>query len=418
VNTTILFGKTAILLSLLAMPLLAAGPEADADWSQWRGPHRDGISPDTGLLKSWPAGGPPLAWKTTEIGGGYSGVTVLGNTLYTLGDLGDTCMLFALNVADGSVLWKSRVGEAHTKGNQNWTGPRSSPATDGKLILTLGPLGELVCFDMSGKEQWRKNLHQDFGGKVGGWKYSESPLLDGDHVVCTPGGSKGTVLALKKATGEAVWQSADLKDAAEYPSLVPVEIGGVKQYLVLTQKSTAGIAAADGKVLWRIDRPGKTAVIPTPITKDGYVFVASGYGVGCNLFKVTAEGGSFKVEEVYSGTQIINHHGGVILVGDHLYELDDKQVMKCVEFKSGKVVWENKSVGKGSIAFADGHFVVRSEKGPVALVEATPEGYKETGRFDQPDRSKKNSWPHPVIIGGKLYLRDQDVLLCYDVKAK
>jgi outer membrane protein assembly factor BamB len=420
VNTTNTLGKASFLLALLALPLMAAGPAPDSDWSQWRGPKRDGLSPDTGLLKEWPAGGPPLAWKATGIGGGYSSVSVLGDTLYTMGDAGDTCNLLALSVADGKILWKSRVGEAHTKGNQDWTGPRSSPAIDGKLIFALGPMGELVCYDTTGKEKWRKHLHQDFGGQVGNWKYSESPLLDGDHVVVTPGGSKGSVVALKKETGETVWQSSGITDKAEYPSLVPVEIGGVKQYLMLTQQSTAGIAAADGKVLWRTDRPGKTAVIPTPVYKDGFVFVASGYGVGCNLFKVTADGGAFKAEEVYSGKQIINHHGGVILVGDHLYELDDKNVMKCVEFKTGRVAWEDKSVGKGSIAYADGNFVVRSEKGPgtVALVAASPEGYKEHGRFDQPDRSKKNAWPHPVIIGGKLYLRDQDVLLCYDLKAK
>jgi len=418
VNTTTISAKAAFLLSLLA--LTAAGPAPDSDWSQWRGPKRDGHSSDTGLLKDWPAGGPPLAWKSAGIGGGYSSVTVLGDTLYTMGDLGDTCTLFALNVADGKILWKTRVGEAHTKGNQDWTGPRSSPATDGKLVIALGPMGELVCVDVAGKEKWSKHLQKDFGGQVGGWKYSESPLLDGEHVVVTPGGSKGSVVALKKETGETVWQSSGLTDKAEYPSLVPVEIGGVKQYLILTQKSTAGIGAADGKVLWRTDRPGKTAVIPTPIFKDDYVFVASGYGVGCNLFKITMDGGAFKADEVYAGKQIMNHHGGVILVGDHLYELDDNQSMKCVEFKTGKVVWEEKSVGKGSIAYADGHFVVRSEKGPgtIALVEASPAGYKEHGRFDQPERSKKNSWPHPVIIGGKLYLRDQDVLLCYDVKAK
>jgi len=229
---------------------------------------------------------------------------------------------------------------------------------------------------------------------------------------------------LKKDSGELAWQSTDLKEEAHYTSLVPVEIGGVRQAVVLTDKSVAGIAIKDGKVLWRASREGRTAVIPTPICKDGIVFVTSGYGVGCNAFKITADGGTFKASEAYSGKQVTNHHGGVILVGDHLYELDDQRKLKCVDFKTGKVVWENPSVGKGAVAYADGHLYCRSEaseKGGasnIALVEASPSGYKEKGRFTQPDRSNTAAWAHMVVIGGKFYVRDQDVLLCYDVKAK
>ncbi|HVR83924.1 MAG TPA: PQQ-binding-like beta-propeller repeat protein [Planctomycetota bacterium] len=420
-------GKAAFLLSLLALPLLGAGPAPDSDWSQWRGPKRDGISPDTGLLKEWPAGGPALAWKTTGIGTGYATVTVLGDRLYTLGDSGDSSNLVAINLADGKVLWTAPVGKPHTEGNKEWLGPRASPATDGKLVIALGALGELVCVDLAGREKWRKNLHADFDGQVGGWKYSESPLLDGENVVVTPGGPKGSVLALKKETGEPVWRSSEIKDRAEYPSLMPVEIGGQPQYLLLTMQSVAGIAAASGKLLWRIDRPGKTAIIPTPIYKDGLVFVTSGYGVGCNLIKVTADGGTFKAEEVYSDEKAgvktpertANHHGGMILVGDHLYGTNEK-MLRCVEMKTAKVVWENKCVGKGSIAYADGHLVVRSESknGEIALVEASPAGYKESGRFKQPAFSGMPQWPHPVIIGGRLYIRDEDTLYAYDVKAK
>jgi outer membrane protein assembly factor BamB len=405
---------------MLSLPLHAAGPAPDADWSQWRGPKRDGLSPDTGLLKEWPAGGPPLAWKTTGIGTGYASVTVLGDRLYTLGDAGETSNLLAINTTDGKILWTAPVGKTHSDGNKEWTGNRASPATDGKLVIALGAMGELVCVDVSGKEKWRKDMHGDFNGKVGGWKYSESPLLDGENVVVTPGGPKGAVVALKKETGELVWRCTDITDAAEYPSLVPVEIGGQRQYLLLTQQTLAGIAAKDGKALWKTPRKGATAVIPTPIYKDGLVFVTSGYGIGCNAFKVSESGGAFTVEEAYSGKQIVNHHGGVILVGDHLYELDDKGELRCVEFKTGKIVWQNKSVGKGSIAYADGHFVVRSEgkKGEIALVEASPESYKEHGRFKLPEFSGMPQWPHPVIIGGHLYIRDEDTLYAYDVKAK
>lgn len=418
---------SAAFLGLLALPLAAAGPAADSDWSQWRGPKRDGISPDTGLLAAWPPSGPALAWKTAGIGTGYSSVTVLGDRLYTLGDTADSSNLLAINLADGKIAWTAPIGKPHVEGNKEWLGPRASPATDGKLVFALGALGELVCVDTAGKEKWRKNLHSDFGGQVGGWKYSESPLLDGDHVVVTPGGKQGTVLALKKETGATVWQSSGITDRAEYPSLVPVEIGGQRQYLLLTMQSVAGIAAADGKVLWRAARPGKTAVIPTPIYKDGILFVTSGYGVGCNLFKITAEGGAFKAEEFYSdegaglkgGDRTANHHGGMILVGDHLYGTNERN-LRCVELKTGKLVWENKCVGKGSVAYADGRLVVRSESknGEIALVDASPAGYKETGRFKQPEFSGKPQWPHPVVIGGRLYIRDQETLYAFDVKGK
>jgi outer membrane protein assembly factor BamB len=402
----------------------------DPEWSgQWRGPNRDGLSPETGLLKQWPSGGPSLAWKATGVGIGFSGLSAGGGRIFTMGDVTDACFLFALNPADGKVAWKLRVGAHHlgkdpAKVDEKYPGPRATPSTDGTLVFALAPGGELVCATAAdGKEKWRKHLRTDFGGRVGGWRYSESPLLDGDLIVCTPGGSKGAVLALKKETGEPVWQSKEFTDAAEYASLVPVEIGGVKQYLVLTKPHVAGIAAKDGKLLWQADRPAaaKTpAVCPTPVHKDGIVFASSGYGVGSNAFRITATGDQFKAEEIYAGKEMENHHGGMILVGDHLYGLHDRGHMVCLDFKTGQEAWRGKSVGKGSIAYADGHFVVRSEegKGQIALVEATPSGYKEKGRFDQPDRSSHRSWPHPVIAGGKLYIRDQDVLLCYDIKAK
>lgn len=413
------------LLLGLAFAVAFIVPDGPSDWPTWRGANRDGLSSDTGLLKQWPSEGPPLAWKATGIGRGYSSVSVYGDRLFTMGDVSDTCTLIALNVADGKVAWTARVGRPHT--DEQYPGPRATPSTDGTIVLTLGPNGELVCVEAAtGKERWRKDLPKDFGGKVGSWKYSESPLLDGDHVVVTAGGKQGTVLALKKETGEKVWQSTEFTDGAEYSSLVPVEISGVRQYLTLTKPHIAGIAAKDGKLLWMADRPlaAKTpAVVPTPIYQDGIVFTTSGYGVGCNAFKITPEGDRFKAEEVYAGKQVQCIHGGVIRVGEHLYLLDDSRNFKCVELKSGKEVWKDRSVGSaGSVAYADGHFVCRSDrgkgKGTVALVEATPEGYKEKGRFEPPDQSDKSSWSHPVLAGGKLYLRDQDVLLCYDVKSK
>jgi len=406
--------RIALLLVLLTVQ---SGDPKSLGWSQFRGPNRDGLSPDTGLLKQWPAGGPPLAWKAAGLGTGYSAVSFADDRLFTMGDAGGRCKVHALSLTDGKILWSTEVGEP---GGNRGPGPRSTPATDGKLVFAIGQHGDLVCVEApTGKAVWRKSLVRDFGGRVPRWFYSESPLLDGETVLCTPGGSKGTVVALKKATGETVWQSKEFTDGAHYTSLVPVEIGGIRQYLVLTDSNIAGLSAKDGKLLWRATRVGKTAVVDTPIYKDGLVFVSSAYGVGCNAFRVTSEGGAFKAAETYSGKQISSHHGGMILVGDHVYGLGDGQ-LRCVELKTGKVAWENRSVGKGAVAYADGHLVCRSERGPIALVEATPSGYKEKGRFDQPDRSREADaqWPHPIIFGGKLYIRDWDLLLCYDVKAK
>jgi len=388
---------------------------AQGDWPQWRGPERTDISPETGLLKEWPAEGPKLAWKATGLGAGFSTVSVVGNRIFTAGDIGDASYIIALNRADGSLLWKAKLGK--TGGGP--AGPRGTPTVDGDLVYELAQHGELVCVEAAtGKEVWRKDLKKDFGGANGGWLYAESVLVDGDRAICTPGGKQGTLLALNKKTGEVLWRCADWTDSAEYSSPIVETIGGVRQYIQFTGKSVGGVAADSGKLLWRADRRGQTATIPTPIYKDGYVYVASGYGVGCNLFQIKKDGDTFSAAQVYANQNMVNHHGGVVLVGEHLYGFSDNKGWVCQNFKTGEIAWQKNSVGKGALTYADGCLYLRSEggKGPVALVEATPDGYKEKGRFDQPDRSKANSWPHPVVAGGKLYLRDQDVLLCYDVK--
>jgi outer membrane protein assembly factor BamB len=283
----------------------------------------------------------------------------------------------------------------------------------------MSQFGDVVCFDaVTGRERWRQRLTQDFGGEPPGWEYSESPLLDGDRLVVTPGGSRGAVVALNKRDGHVLWQSKQFTDPAHHSSLVAAEIDGVRQYIQLTAQSVAGVDARSGALVWQAKRPGETAVVPTPIYADHHVYVTSGYGVGCNLFEVRKAGERFTARQVYARSEIANHHGGVIKVGDHVYGYSDTGGWVCQEFKSGQTVWKNKGVGKGALAYADGHLYCRSEsgKGAVALVVATPEGYVEKGRFDQPDRSGENSWAHPVVAGGRLYLRDQDVLLCYNVK--
>jgi outer membrane protein assembly factor BamB len=403
----------------------AAAPQAKAqatdsssDWSQWRGPKRDNLSTGTALLKQWPKDGPPLAWKTRGIGSGYSTVSIAGDRIYTMGDGKESSYVHALELNGGRKIWSAKVGRP----GGDYPGTRSTPTVDGDRVYALGQHGDLVCLDAAtGSEHWRKSLTKDFGGRMmSGWGYAESVLVDGDKVVCTPGGNKGTILALNKTSGDVVWRTEDFTDDAAYSSLVPCEIGGVRQYVQLTDESVVGVAADTGDVLWRSPRHGETAVIPTPVVHGNHVFVTSGYNIGCNLFRVTPQqGGKFKVDQVYANKDMENHHGGVVLVGDHVYGTSGNQLV-CMNLMTGKVAWKDRSVGKGAVAYADGNLYVRSEggDGTVALVEATPRGYREKGRFDQPDRSNTQSWPQPVIAGGKLYLRDQDVLLCYDVKAK
>jgi outer membrane protein assembly factor BamB len=408
---------TAWLVAFLCQSLSAA----QMDWPQWRGPNRDGLSAETGLLKEWPKEGPPLLWKATGLGAGYSGVSLAGQRIFTMGEQTEANHVLALNRADGKILWATRLGKAGAPGWGGFAGPRATPTVEGSLVFALGQYGEVICVKAEdGKEAWRKHLTTDFGGPMVEWGFSESPLVDGDQVLFTPGGPKGTLVALNKNTGDLIWQTKDWTDNAHYSSIIIAEIDGVRQYVQLTDKSLAGVAPNDGKVLWKTARKGATAVIPTPIYADGHVYVTSGYDIGCNLFKV-AKGSDFTATQVYANKVMVNQHGGVVKLGEHLYGHSDTKGWTCQDFKSGEAQWQEKNkLRKGSLVYADGRLYCReeAEQGVVALVEATPSGFIEKGRFTPPDRSGKKSWPHPVIAGGRLYLRDQDVLLCYGVKTK
>ncbi len=411
----------SVLAVVVGFGLAASAVFAD-DWTQWRGPHRENKSKETGLLKEWPKDGPPLAWEARKLGGGYSGLSVAAGKIFTMGDRADGAYAVGLDEKDGKSLWETKIGQAG--GGGGYPGPRCTPTVDGELVFVLGQFGDLACLESAtGKEVWHKNMEKDYSGQMmSGWGYAESVLIDGDRLVCTPGGAKGTMIALNKKTGETLWRSAEIGDAAAYSSIVPAEIGGQHQYVQLTAAHVFGVAVDTGKVLWSAARKGGTAVIPTPIVSREYVYVTSGYGAGCNLFKVTASGGDLKAEEVYHNKDMTNHHGGLVLVDDNVYGFSDRGHFTCMALKSGSVVWRDKAgtLGKGSLTFAEGNIYYRNEsnEGTIWLVEATPDGFKEHGHFNQPDRSKANSWPHPVVSNGKLYIRDQDVLLCFDVKAK
>ena len=407
--------STSALFALMLTASLAVGE----DWPQWRGPGRDDVSTETGLLQQWPAGGPALAWKASGLGEGSSGVAIAKGRIYTMGDLGESSFLLALDAANGKVIWSTKVG----KSGGNYPGPRCTPGVDGDQVVTLGQFGDLVCVSAAdGKERWRHNLQSEFGGKMmSGWGYAESPLVDDGKVICTPGGAQGTLIALDKKTGAVVWRSREWTDKSSYSSIIIATINGVRQYVQLTDASVGAVSPKDGSLLWRAPRPGKVAVVPTPIFADDSVYVTSGYNIGCNLFKVEKTGGGFAARQVYENKEMKNHHGGVVKVGDYLYGHSEGKGWICQNFKTGEVAWAEKDkLPKGSLSCAGGMLYLRAESGPgtVVLLEPTPKGWTEKGRFDQPGRSSKNSWPHPVVSGGRLYLRDGDLLLSYDVKQK
>ena len=403
-----------LLLLSLSTVLVRAG-----DWPQWRGPDRNDLSKETGLLKQWPDGGPKLAWLFKDAGLGYAGYSIAGGKLFTMGARAEKEFLIAVDVKDGKELWSTPI--ATTLKNGWGDGPRGTPTVDGKLVYALSGQGTLICANVAdGKELWSVTM-QSLGGKTPGWGYTESVLVDGKQVLCTPGGDKGAVVALDKLTGKVLWQSGDFTDGAQYASIISADLNGARQYIQLTMKSVVGLNSADGKTLWRADWPGRTAVIPTPIQRDGLVYVSAGYGVGCQMVKV---GSGNQLTGIYTNKVMKNHHGGVILVGNHLYGHSDGPGWVCQDFKTGAEVWASKNLGKGAIAYADGMLYLLEEgSGTVALIEASPKGWSEKSRFKlEPQTTQRNPqgriWTHPVISNGKLYLRDQELLFCFDVKGK
>jgi outer membrane protein assembly factor BamB len=419
---------------VLCLALVLPGAAAvAADWPQWRGPDRTAVSKERGLLPEWPKGGPPLAWKAKGMGEGMGGVAITGGRVYTTGDSDGTAWLFALDEADGKQVWKAKIGRGGRPGFVfQPAGPRATPAVDGDRLYVLGQYGEFVCFTTDGKEVWRTDYVKDHGGVVPVWGYSESPLVDGDKVVCTPGGEDATLVALDKKTGKPIWTCKVPEgptnrrfgnSGAAYASVIAIDLEGVRHYAQLTATTLVGVAASDGKLLWRYDKPANTHRIncSTPLYHDGLVFASSAYDAGGGAVKLSKDDKGVKAEEVYFTRKMRNAHGGVILHDGCLYGAsggNEGGWLCCLDFKTGEVKWDDRKVTKGSVAFADGRIYYRQEDGTMLLIEPSPKEYLERGRFKQPDRTREHAWPHPVLANGKLYLRDQDVLLCYDVKAK
>jgi outer membrane protein assembly factor BamB len=408
-----------VVLPSLARAQLKAGP---GDWPGWRGADRTGVSPETGLLKKWPPDGPKLLWTSKGLGIGYSTPSVAGGRVFLLGGKENEEYVLALDVKDGRQLWATKIGLVGKNLIVNYPGPRCTPTVDGDRLYVLGSDGDLACLAVDGKVLWQKNMAKDFEGKRGSWAYAESPLLDGDFLVVTPGGPTNSLVALHKKTGDLIWKTPlpDMGEAA-YSSAIVAEVGGVRQYVQILRRGMVGVAAKDGQLLWSYDKLAGNTICVTPIFHNGCVFESvggNGEKLGCALLRLSAEGRQVSASEVYNLKTLPNHHGGIVRVGDCLYGTTNNALV-CLDFLTGEKKWEDRSVGKGSVSAADGHLYVRAERdGQVALVEATPAGYKEQGRLKQPERSKFMAWPHPVIAGGCLYLRDDDILLCYDIKAK
>jgi outer membrane protein assembly factor BamB len=420
-------------IRLVAPAVLAAclvGTAAADQWPTFRGPQRTGVAPDTDLLESWPAEGPPLLWKSAGAGRGYASLAIAGDRFYTLGDGLSTApdadeYLSCFDLATGRQLWRTKTGQPWAEGQPTWQSSRSTPTVDGDLVYVVTPFGRLVaCATADGREVFSVDLKATYGGTKGdAWGYSESVTIDGDRLICTPGGAAHTLVALDKKSGAKIWSCPSPGDrGAGHASAVITTVGGRKVYVQTTASGALGVDAATGTLLWTYPIDKTTAVIPTPIVRGDLVFFSAGYKRGGALLKQVPGADGIAVQEVYGlNTDLANKHGGIVLVGDHLYgDSDDKGIPFCAELMTGKVVWKERGSGKNSanVVAADGRIYVRYQDGTLALVKADPAGYAEVGSFHVPGSGDRPSWAHMVILDGRLYLREGDEILCYDVRAK
>lgn len=401
----------------------------DGDWHQWRGPERNGISSEKGLASTWEESGPPMIYEVRGMGGGMASVAIYKDRLYSIGEIEGKVRLVCRKLEDGELLWATPFAEL--AGSPNGT-PTVDPDTG--LAYAVSFDGVLACCNgETGKLVWSTSFQKDFGGKMESvWGYSESPLIDGNKLICTPGSPKAMVVALNKNNGKVIWAGQSPmgqlrgNDGAGYSSVVVSEARGVRQYIQLIGHGIVSYAANDGRLLWNYDRVANgTANIPTPIVHENYVFCSSGYDDGGTaLLEIQKQGKQLKVKEVYykKNSELQNHHGGMIMIGDYVYmgHGHNQGFPACVKWKTGENVWGRaRGPGNGSAAIvaADDKLYFRYQDGTMALIAANPAKYELLGQFKLPTHEGE-SWPHPVIQNGRLYIRDQDYLQCFDVSAK
>ena len=406
--------RVSVVVALTASVAVLGGVvvSAEAEWPGWRGPLRDGKSPDTGLLKEWPAGGPGLLWQTGDIGRGFSSVAVSGGMVYLTGDVSGELVLSAFDL-EGQSQWQKTVDSAWTRSHP---GSRSTPVIDdGKLYLVSGP-GLIGCYDAkTGDQLWTRRM-REFGGRTPGWGYSESVLIYNDLAVVTPGGSN-CIVALNKASGDTVWQSQGYRAPVQYCSCIAFTYDGVPMIVTGTRAGIVGVDARDGSLLWSNSwSANNTANCPTPAYSNGYVFWANGYGKGGICLKLNVKGGRVSAEAAWTTRDMVCHHGGYVIHEGYVYG-NHGGGWACLELETGQRQWYAKGVRKGSLCFADGMLYLFGERrGAVGLATCSPDGMEMKGRFSVQGRGY--SWAHPVVIGGRLYIRYGTNLYCYNVKAE
>ena len=408
--------------------VLALSPAFAADWPQWRGPERTAISQETGLLQEWPEGGPKLLWEVHDLGDGYATPSVVGDHVYMLGNRGmDNEYVQALAISDGKVVWSTKIGKVGNPDQQpSYPMARSTPTVDGGTLYALSSDGDLAAVQRAtGEILWRKSLRADFGGLPGKWAYAESPLIDGDVLVAAPGGPEASLVALSKTTGELIWKSqVPGGEPAAYASTIVVNAAGRKQYVQFLDKGVVGVDAETGQFLWRYDGTASgPANATTPIAHDGHVYSGNSRRFGAGLVRLKPESGGVAAEQVYFSRTAPNTMGGQVLLDGVLYGTNGEG-LTAADFETGEPRWQETEGGPGSVLYADGMLYVHYESGDVALVEATPEAYRERGRFAPPNQpahprgDREMAWAYPVVANGRLYIRDLGSLWCYDVAAK
>ncbi len=410
-NLCLSVGSVALILTTITA--LGGQTATATDWPQWRGPNRDGISQESGLMSQWPASGPDRMWQTQGLGAGYGSMAVAGDRIYLQMLVGQQSAVASLDRSTGRLLWSRPLGQGRRNGEGS--GPRGTPTLDGGRLYVLTENGDLACLEASdGSIVWQLNILEEFGGRNISWLISESPLVDGNMVIVAPGGRGAAVVALDKRTGETLWASEGLSDRAGYASAIVADVGGVRTVMTLTGEAGVGLRARDGELMWKYtEAANRTANAATPVFYDNKVFYASAYGTGGGLLELRPQQGTVAAEEVYFTREMRNHHGGVVVVDGYLYGFNNS-ILTCLDFATGERMWRDRSVGKGSLVYADGHLYIHSENNVVGLVEATPERYTEKGRFEMPDQGEP-SRAHPVISDRILYIRDQGTVTAYDV---
>ncbi len=405
------------IVMIVAIVVFMAGVACAEDVTQFRGPNRDGLFAETGLLKAWPRGGPPVVWVAKGLGTGYSSVSVVGDTIYLTGREGDGPGYLYLLDLDGNVKSKTPYGKETDERQAPMS--RSTPTIDGDRAYVVSAPGIVTCFKIpAGTKLWQVDMIDQFGAELSTWHYAESVLIDGNHAICTPGG-RNTVVALDKMTGETVWTSKGLSDGVSYCSAVIVEHGGRRIMLTMTAKYVVGLDPETGEVLWTHKHETDYDIhAVAPVYDDGLVFYTGGYGSGSGVLKLSADASS--VTSVWKDKTLDCQHHGVILLDGYIYGTGhETSELVCLDMKTGKIMWRTEEVTQGAVVFADGMLYVYEgpKLGIVSLVKPSPAGYERTGSFAVTEGSDKH-WAHPTIANGRLYIRHGTALIAYNIAAK